>query len=56
MGTWCPGGTASACAADFWSQVGESNIVATHVVVYEQFDVGVQKIMTYYGLLILYRG
>ena len=42
----------SACLQD----IGESNIVATHVVVYEQFDVGVQKIMTDYGLLVIYRG
>lgn len=40
----------------FLQEVGESNIVATHVVVYEQFDVGVQKIMTDYGLLVIYRG
>jgi hypothetical protein len=36
--------------------IGESNIVATHVVSYEQFDVGVQKVMTDYGLLVIYRG
>jgi DNA-directed RNA polymerase subunit RPC12/RpoP len=40
----------------FLQEVGESNIVATHVVGYEQFDVGVQKIMTDYGLLVIYRG
>jgi DNA-directed RNA polymerase subunit RPC12/RpoP len=40
----------------FLQEVGESNIVATHVVMYEQFDVGVQKIMTDYGLLVIYRG
>ena len=40
----------------FLHDVGESNIVATHIVVYEQFDVGIQKIMTDYGLLIVYRG
>jgi DNA-directed RNA polymerase subunit RPC12/RpoP len=40
----------------FLHDIGESNIVATHVVVYEQFDVGVQKIMTDYGLLVIYRG
>jgi len=42
--------------SEFLHGVGESNIVATHVVVYEQFDVGVQKIMTDYGLLVIYRG
>lgn len=40
----------------FLHEVGESNIVSTHVVGYEQFDVGVQKIMTDYGIMIIYRG
>jgi len=40
----------------FLQDIGEGNIVSTHVVGYEQFDVGVQKIMTDYGLLIIYRG
>jgi DNA-directed RNA polymerase subunit RPC12/RpoP len=40
----------------FVQEVGESNIVATHVVGYEQFDVGIQKIMTDYGIMIIYRG
>ncbi len=43
-------------AAAFLQEVGESNIVSTHIVVYEQFDVGIQKIMTDYGLLVIYRG
>jgi len=42
--------------SEFLHAVGESNIVTTHVVVYEQFDVGVQKIMTDYGILVIYRG
>ena len=42
--------------SEFLHQVGETNIVSTHVVVYEQFDVGIQKIMTDYGLLVIYRG
>ena len=40
----------------FLHEVGEQNILSTHVVSYEQFDVGVQKIMTDYGLMIIYRG
>jgi len=40
----------------FLGEIGESNIVGTHVVSYEQFDVGVQKIMTDYGIMIIYRG
>jgi ribosomal protein S27E len=42
--------------SDFLQEIGEANIVATHVVGYEQFDVGIQKIMTDYGLLVVYRG
>jgi DNA-directed RNA polymerase subunit RPC12/RpoP len=42
--------------AAFLQEVGESNIISTHVVGYEQFDVGIQKIMTDYGLLVIYRG
>jgi len=41
--------------SDFLQEIGEANIVSTHVVAYEQFDVGIQKIMTDYGLLV-YRG
>ena len=40
----------------FLHEVGESNIVSTHIVGYEQFDVGVQKVMTDYGILVVYRG
>jgi ribosomal protein S27E len=40
----------------FLYEVGETNIISTHVVSYEQFDVGVQKIMTDYGILVIYRG
>jgi ribosomal protein S27E len=42
--------------SDFLQEIGESNIVSTHIVVYEQFDVGIQKIMTDYGMLVVYRG
>jgi ribosomal protein S27E len=40
----------------FLHEVGETNILTTHVITYEQFDVGVQKIMTDYGILVVYRG
>jgi DNA-directed RNA polymerase subunit RPC12/RpoP len=40
----------------FLQEVGESNLVSTHIIVYEQFDVGIQKIMTDYGMLVVYRG
>jgi hypothetical protein len=42
--------------AEFLNTVGETNIIQMQTVNYEQFDVGVQKIMTDYGLLIIYRG
>jgi DNA-directed RNA polymerase subunit RPC12/RpoP len=42
--------------SDFLQQVGEGNIVSLHTISYEMFDVGVQKIMTDYGILVVYRG
>lgn len=42
--------------SDFLQEVGEVNLISTHVVGYEQFDVGIQKIMTDYGMLVIYRG
>ena len=42
--------------SEFLQQVGEPNIVGIHTVTYEYFDVGVQKIVEDYGLLIIYRG
>jgi DNA-directed RNA polymerase subunit RPC12/RpoP len=41
---------------EFLSEIGESNIVSIHTVSYEFFDVGTQKIITDYGLSIIYRG
>ena len=40
----------------FLQEVTESNLISVHTINYEQFDVGVQKIMTDYGVLIVYRG
>jgi hypothetical protein len=40
----------------FLNEVGESHIISIHTISYEMFDVGVQKIMTDYGLVIVYRG
>jgi DNA-directed RNA polymerase subunit RPC12/RpoP len=42
--------------SEFLNQVGETNLISIHTVNYEHFDVGVQKIMTDYGLVIVYRG
>jgi hypothetical protein len=40
----------------FLHEVGETNLISIHTVNYEHFDVGVQKIMTDYGLIIIFRG
>ncbi|HEY2329745.1 MAG TPA: hypothetical protein VGI63_08025 [Verrucomicrobiae bacterium] len=40
----------------FLQEVTETNLVGIHTISYEMFDVGVQKIMTDYGVLIVYRG
>ena len=40
----------------FLQEVTETNLISIHTVSYETFDVGVQKIMTDYGVLIFYRG
>ena len=36
--------------------VGEQNIISIHGVNYEHFDVKTQKVMTDYGLVVIYRG
>jgi hypothetical protein len=40
----------------FLQEVTEANLISIHTISYEMFDVGVQKIMTDYGVLIVYRG
>jgi DNA-directed RNA polymerase subunit RPC12/RpoP len=40
----------------FMEGVGEQNIIGIHTVNYEHFDVKTQKVMTDYGLVIMYRG
>jgi len=40
----------------FLQEVTEANLVGIHTVSYEMFNVEVQKIMTDYGVLIIYRG
>jgi hypothetical protein len=42
--------------AEFLNEVGETNFVQMEVINYEQFDVGLQKIMTDYGIMVIYRG
>jgi DNA-directed RNA polymerase subunit RPC12/RpoP len=40
----------------FLQEVTETNLIGVHTISYEMFDVGIQKIMTDYGVLIIYRG
>jgi hypothetical protein len=42
--------------SEFLNEVGETNLIGIHTVSYEAFDVGVQKVMTDYGVLIVFRG
>jgi DNA-directed RNA polymerase subunit RPC12/RpoP len=42
--------------SEFLNEIGEANLVAVHTISYTHFDVGTQKILTDYGVLILYRG
>jgi hypothetical protein len=38
------------------ADIGEHNIISLHTINYEHFDVQTQKVMTDYGLVIVYRG
>ncbi len=40
----------------FLTEIGEPNIIGIHPINYEHFDVQTQKVMTDYGLVIVYRG
>lgn len=42
--------------SEFLNKVGETNLISIHPINYEHFDVGIQKIMTDYGVVIVYRG
>ena len=42
--------------AKFLNEVGETNIVEIHTISYTHLDIGTQKILNDYGLLVLYRG
>jgi hypothetical protein len=42
--------------AKFLAEVGESNIVALHTISYTYLDIGTQKLLNDYGLLVIYRG
>ena len=43
-------------AAEFLNEVGEANLVGIHTVGYTHFDVGTQKVVEDYGILVVYRG
>lgn len=40
----------------FLQEVGEPNIIAMHTISYTHLDIGTQKLLNDYGLLVLYRG
>jgi DNA-directed RNA polymerase subunit RPC12/RpoP len=43
-------------ASKFLAQVGEANIISIHTVSFDHFDVQIQKIMSDFGIIIIYRG
>jgi hypothetical protein len=40
---------------EFLHEIGEPNLVGVHTVSYSHFDVGTQKLLTDYGVMVLYR-
>lgn len=40
----------------YLNQIGESNLLGIHPISYEIFDVGTQKVMVDYGVIIVFRG
>ena len=40
----------------FLNEVGETNIVGIHTVSYSFLDIGTQKLLSDYGVLVIYRG
>ena len=41
---------------DFLNEVGEANLVGIHPVSYTHFDVGTQKVVEDFGIIVVYRG
>ena len=41
---------------EFLNEIGEANMVGVHTISYTYFDVGTQKILNDFGVLILYHG
>jgi hypothetical protein len=42
--------------AKFLNEVGETNIIAMHTISYTFLDIGTQKILNDYGLMVIFRG
>jgi len=42
--------------SNFLAKVGESNIISINTIGYTNLDIGTQKIMTEYGVLVVYKG
>jgi len=43
-------------ATKFLNEVGETNIIGIHTISYSFLDIGTQKLLNDYGLLVVYRG
>jgi hypothetical protein len=41
---------------DFLAKVGEDNIISVNTLSYTYVDIGSQKLLTDYGVLVVYRG
>jgi len=41
---------------EFLNEVGESNVISVHILNYEHFDVGLQKILVDFGVMVVFRG
>ena len=42
--------------SNFLGKVGETNIISINSITYTNLDIGTQKIMTEYGVLVVYKG
>ena len=42
--------------SNFLSKVGESNIISVNSLTYTHLDIGSQKLLTDYAVLVIYRG
>ena len=42
--------------SNFLAKVGEANIISINTITYTNLDIGSQKIMTEYGVLVVYKG